>query len=188
MKNAGIYFAILAAIVLTSLSAPPSGKYVTKSAHISFFSHTDIEDISANNYAVIGTIDPASGDVSFSVPMQSFEFEKALMQKHYNSPDFMDTKVYPKSKFKGTITNLSEINFDKDGTYHAKLEGEMTIKDVTKKVTEAGTITVQGNSITVDAKTVIVLADYHVAFEKGKPSTNIAKSVEVTVKAKYVIE
>jgi len=30
------------------------------------------------------------------------------------------------------------------------------------------------------------LADYKVAFEKGKPSTNIAKEVEVTVNAEYI--
>lgn len=178
----------LGMFMLLSLTPPPSGKYVTKTAHIKFFSHTDIEDITANNYAVISTIDPNSGEVVFSVPMQSFEFEKALMQKHFNSKKFLDTKKHPKAKFKGEITNLSAINFDKDGTYKAQLEGEMTIHGVTKKVRENGTITVKGAKITVDAKTTIKLADYEIAFEKGKPSTNIAKIVDVTLKAEYTLE
>ncbi|MBK7683931.1 MAG: YceI family protein [Bacteroidetes bacterium] len=76
----------------------------------------------------------------YSVPMQSFEFEKALMQKHFNSGDFLNTKKFPKAKFVGKITNLSNINFTKDGTYPATASGELTIKDISKSVSEKGTI------------------------------------------------
>lgn len=160
-------------------------KLVSSKTHIKFFSHTSVEDISANNYASVSTIDPATGDVIFSVPMQSFEFDKALMQKHFNSDKFLDTKQFPKAKLKGKITNISEINFSEDGTYNALVEGEMTIKGKTNPIKEKGTITVKGNVVTVTSVFNITLADYGVAFEKGKPSTNIAKMVEVTVNAEY---
>lgn len=160
-------------------------KLVTKSGHISFFSHTVAEDITANNYKVVSTLNPSSGEVVFSVPMQSFEFEKALMQKHYNSPKFLDTKTYPKAKFKGNITNLSDINFSKDGTYNVNVSGELTLHGVTKPITDKGAVTVKGNKITVDVKMKITLADYNIAFEKGKPSTNIAETIDITVKVEY---
>jgi polyisoprenoid-binding protein YceI len=117
--------------------------------------------------------------------MQSFEFEKALMQKHYNSDKFLDTQKYPKAKLKGKITNLDQIDFAKDGVYIAIVEGELTIRDVTKPVKEKGTITVKGSSVEVNSKFNITLADYGVNFVDGKPSTNIAKAVEVTVLAEY---
>lgn len=160
-------------------------KLVSKTGHISFYSHTDVEDITANNYKVVSTIDPTSGEIVFSVTMQAFEFEKALMQKHYNSPKFLDTKTHPKAKFKGSITNLSDIEFSKDGVYKANVTGELTLHGVTKPVTEKGTITVKSGKITADTKMTITLADYEVAFEKGKPSTNIAKTVDVTIKAEH---
>lgn len=163
-------------------------KLVSKNVHISFYSHTVAEDITAHNYKVVSTLDPATGEVVFSIPMQSFEFEKALMQKHFNSYDFLDTKTFPKAKFTGTITNLHAINFTKEGTYNANVEGELTIKGVTKPVKEEGTITVNGNHIKVQTKMKVMLSDYDITFTKGKPSTNVAKEVEATVNAEYLSE
>lgn len=187
MKKTVLGLTMAALIGITSAFTPIVTKYVTKAGHISFYSHTTVEDISANNYKVVSTIDIASGDVVFSVPMQSFEFEKELMQKHYNSSKFLDTKKFPKAKLKGKITNLSEINFSKDGTYKAIVSGELELHGVTKPVENTGTITVKASVISVDTKLQITLADYDVAFKDGKPSTNIAKTIEATVKAEYQV-
>lgn len=162
-----------------------SGRLISKSTHVKFFSHTTVEDITANNYKVVSTLDPSTGEVGFSVPMQSFEFEKALMQEHFNGKDFLNTKDFPKAKFAGKITNLSEIDFSKDGTYNATVSGEMTIKDVAKPLETTGTITVSGKNATANSTFKLVLADYGITFKKGKPSTNIAKEIEATVKAEY---
>ena len=174
--------------ITTAFTLPTVSKLVTKAGHINFFSHTAVEDISANNYKVVSTLDTATGEVVYSVPMQGFEFEKALMQKHYNSKKFLDTKTYPKAKFKGQITNLEAINFEADGTYNATITGEMNLHGITKAITETATITVLGNKITVETKVNLTLADYKVAFKGGKPSTNIAKTIEVTSKSEYTKE
>jgi polyisoprenoid-binding protein YceI len=65
------------------------------------------------------------------------------------------------------------------------VSGELNLHGVTKPVTEKGTVTVKGDKVLVDTKMKITLTDYEIAFEKGKPSTNIAKTIEVTVKAEY---
>lgn len=173
----------IVALAMFAFTGP--GRLISKSTHVKFFSHTAVEDITANNYKVVSTLDPSTGEVGFSVPMQSFEFEKALMQEHFNGKDFLNTKEFPKAKFSGKITNLSDIDFGKDGTYNATVTGEMTIKDVTKPLETKGTITVKGQSVTVDAAFKLVLADYGITFKKGKPSTNIAKEIEATIKAEY---
>ena len=118
--------------------------------------------------------------------MQNFEFEKALMQKHYNGKDFLDTKQFPKSKFTGKITNTAEVNFSKDGIYPVLTSGSLTIKNISILVYENGTIKAEGDKITLQAKIKILLADYNIVFLKGKPSTNIAKEVEVSVKSIYL--
>jgi len=184
MKKISLILSVVAFIAFSAFVSV-EGKYITKAAHINFFSHTSVEDISADNFKVISTIDSETGVVVFSVPMQSFEFEKALMQKHYNSTKFLDTKTYPKAKYKGKIVNLSEINFSKEGVYEAKIEGEMTIKGITKPSNQNGQIHIKGGQIHIKAKTKIILADYGIGFEKGKPASNISKEIEVTVKAKY---
>lgn len=167
---------------------PIENKLISKDTHITFYSHTSLEDISANNYNVVSTLDQASGDVVFSVPMQSFEFEKSLMQKHYNSSSFLDTKKYPKAKFVGKLNDLTAVDFHKNGTYKASATGSLTIKDVTKSVSESGTITVAAGIITLNVKMMIRLADYNITFTKGKPSTNVAKEVEATIVSVYKSE
>ncbi|MCK5369886.1 MAG: YceI family protein [Cyclobacteriaceae bacterium] len=185
MKKTLFTLAVAGLVAIATAFTTAESKLVSKNGHINFFSHTAVEDISADNYKVVSTLDIASGEVVFSVPMQSFEFEKAKMQQHYNSEKFLDTKTYPKAKFKGNITNLSDIDFSKNGTYDADVSGELTIHGVTKPVTEKGTITVNGDKVLVETKMQITLADYEIAFEKGKPSTNIAKTIDVTVKSEF---
>ncbi|RUT79402.1 YceI family protein [Ancylomarina longa] len=185
MKKNSILFSGLVVIFIFSTLALQAEKLVSYKTHFKFYSHTSVEDIEANNYAAVGTIDPESGVVVFSVPMQGFEFEKALMQKHFNSGNFLNTKKFPKAKLKAQITNLNEIDFTKDGIYPAMVEGDLTIKGVSQKIKEKGTVTVKGNQVTVDSKFNLTLVDYGISFVKGKPSTNVAKTVEVTVKAEY---
>ena len=184
MKKLGFIIG-LGIIVSMSSFQPETSKVITKSGHISLFSHTTAEDINANNYKVTSTLDPATGAIVFSVPMQGFEFEKALMQKHFNSPKFLDTKQFPKAKFKGVITNLASVNLTKDGTYNVSVKGDLTLHGITKSIEEKGSITVKGGEIIASSKFKIVLADYKIAFEKGKPSTNIAKEVELNIKMNY---
>ena len=179
------------AVVLVTLSfmTQAQDRYVSSKTHIKFFSTTPVEDIEANNYASVSTIDRSSGDVVFSVSIQSFEFEKAMMQEHFNNEHFLESNVYPKSKFKATITNLDEIDFSKNGEYQAEIEGEMTIKDKTNPVKESGTITVQGQTLTVNTVFDIVLADYGITFNDSEMvSTKISKNIEITVAAEYSLQ
>ncbi|MEX2370137.1 MAG: YceI family protein [Bacteroidales bacterium] len=185
MKKSILLSIAAAFFISTAGFGQSSNKLVSTKSHIKFFSSTPAEDIEANNTASVSTIDKSSGDVVFSVPMQGFEFEKALMQKHFNSKKFLDTKSFPDGKLKGKITNIENVDFSKDGTYAATVKGELTIKGVTNKVSESGTITVKGNVVKVGSKFNVTLADYDITFLKGKPSTNIAKTVEVTVQAEY---
>lgn len=181
-----ISLSILSFLVIAVVAmAPIADKYVSTKTHIKFFSTTPVENIEANNYAAVSTLDTGTGDVVFSVPMQGFEFEKALMQEHYNGKDFLNTKKFPKAKLTAKITNLSEIDFSKDGSYDATVSGEMTIKEVSKAINEKGTITVSGGNITVNTKFDLTLSDYGIEFKKGKPASNIAKTIEVTVVAEY---
>lgn len=172
-------------LISVSLTSFGQEKLKTTSGHINFFSTTPAEDIQANNYKVISNLTPSTGALVFAVPMQSFEFEKALMQKHYNSSKFLNTKEFPKAKFKGSITNLSAIDFSKDGSYSAEVSGDLTIHGVTNKVSEKMTINIKEGSVMGTTIFNITLADYGVVFTKGKPSKNIAKDVKITAVLNY---
>ena len=184
MKKLTVLSLVLSVFTLVAFK-PIEGKLISKDTHINFFSHTSVEDITADNYKVTSTIETTTGAVVFSVPMQSFEFEKSLMQEHFNSKNFLNTKKFPKAKFIGMIDNLSVINFNEDGEYTAMISGELEIKGAKKAISEKATITVAGGKITLTTKMSLTLADFGITFKKGKPAKNIAKDIEITVKAIY---
>ena len=186
MRKFSISLFMAVALLTFSFVAQAQDRYVSSKTHIKFFSTTPVEDIEANNYASVSTIDPSTGIVVFSVPIQSFEFEKAMMQEHFNNEHFLESNVYPKAKFKATILNLDEIDFAKNGEYQAEIEGEMTIKDKTNPLKASGTITVKNQTLTVNAVFDLVLADYGITFNESEMvSKKIAKSIEITVTAEY---
>ena len=177
----------LIALLIISLSPNTSAaqKLVSSQTHFKFFSTTPAEDIEANNYKAVGTLETSTGDIVFSVPMQSFEFEKSLMQEHFNSKKFLDTKTNPKSKLVGKITAISQVNFEQDGSYAVDITGDLTINGVTKPISEKATIDIKDGKISLMSKFNLTLNDYEIAFKSGKPSTNVAKIIEITVHANY---
>jgi len=185
MKITGFILSVLFIFIATLSFGQSGDKLVSTNTHIKFFSSTPAEDIESNNYATTSTINAGNGAVVFSVPMQGFQFEKSLMQKHFNQKKFLDTKTYPNARLVAVITNLDEIDFSTDGTYDAVIEGDLTIRGVTNKIKENGTVTVKGDMIKANTVFNVKLADYEIGFDKGKPSTNIADVIEVTVLAEY---
>lgn len=83
---------------------------------------------------------------------------------------------------------FNRIINDRDGTYLANVKGELTIKGITKPVSEKGTIKVTGNKIEVQSKFNILLADYGITFTKGKTASSIAKTLELNVQAVYELK
>jgi len=83
MKKTILSIMVAGLVAITTAFTPAGGKLVSKTGHINFFSHTDVEDITANNYKVVSTLDPSTGNVVFSVPMQAFEFESAPKRKKF---------------------------------------------------------------------------------------------------------
>jgi len=185
MKKSVLLLVVAAIFISAAGYGQGNNKLVSSQTHIKFFSRTPAEDIEANNTASVSTIDKSTGEVVFSVPMQGFEFEKSLMQKHFNSDNFLDTKAFPDAKLKATITNLDDVDFSSNGKYSVNVKGDLTIKGKTNAISEKGTITVQGNVVKVESVFDVTLADYGITFVKGKPASNIAKTVKVTVHADY---
>jgi polyisoprenoid-binding protein YceI len=158
-------------------------KYITKNGFIGFFSHTPMEDIKADNNQVASILDITTGDIVFQVLIKSFHFDRALMEEHFNE-NYMDSEKFPRANFKGKITNLSSVDFKKNGTYEVTVDGELSIKDVTNKITTKGTLEVVSGGINANSKFNIVPEDYKIEIP-GVVREKIAKNLEVTVVVKY---
>jgi len=157
-------------------------KYITKNGHISFFSSTPMEDIEAHNKQVNAALDSKTGDFVFKVLIKSFEFEKALMQEHFNE-NYMESHKLPNATFQGKVKNLKEVDFEKDGEYEANIAGSLTIHGVSREVSQNGMFIVKKGEIQGLASFDVAPGDYDIdipAAVAGK----IAESLEVSVDVK----
>src|SRR5437764_415808 len=103
-------FLFLSIIALTATSLQAQKIYSAKAGKISFFSSAPLEDIEAKTSEVESKLAPANGQVVFMLLIKGFQFRNALMQQHFNE-DYMESTKFPKSDFKGMITNIKEIDF-----------------------------------------------------------------------------
>jgi len=168
MKKAIIISIVLLAFTISSYSQ----KYITKNGMVKFHSESPMETIEAINKQVNAALDTETGDMVFKVLIKGFEFEKALMQEHFNE-NYMHSDDFPNSTFLGKVTNLNDLDFTADAKYEVNVEGELTIKGVTKKVSEKGTLTVKDGKILADAVFPVTLSDYEVKIP-GAVVDNIA--------------
>jgi len=175
---------LLLCLLVAVVSASQAQTYITRNGLISLYSHTAAEDINAANNEVASVLNGATGDFDFKVAIKSFHFKKTAMEEHFNNPDYMDSEKFPKAGFKGKITNLSAVDFTKDGTYKVTVQGNLTIRDVAKPVTVEGTITVSGGAVTADAVLNINRKDYNVIGESFVQK-KIAEQIQLTIKCKY---
>jgi polyisoprenoid-binding protein YceI len=167
--------ALSLSFVMLATAAFSQDKFYTKTGKIDFYSKAPLEDIEAKNKTVTAVVDSKSGAIQFQVQIKGFEFEKKMMQEHFNS-DYMESDKYPKGEFKGSITNNSEINYTKDGTYTAKVKGKLTIHGVTKDVETTGTLKVNGGNIDASSTFNVLLSDYNIkipAVVKDKVSNKV---------------
>ncbi|HHH53235.1 MAG TPA: YceI family protein, partial [Bacteroidetes bacterium] len=107
-----------------------------------------------------------------------------LMEEHFNE-NYAQSYKYPKAKFKGKIVNLEDINFGKDGTYTAKVEGKLTFHGVTNNISlDDVKLTVKGDKLKGEASLKAKPEDYNIeipSIVRGK----IAKEITVKVEIDY---
>lgn len=169
---------------LTAIALMPAGlfaqdRFATRSGDVKFFSSTPVENIEAVNHKATAVFDPATGSVEMSMLIKGFEFEKALMQEHFNE-NYMESNTYPKSTFKGKITGASADDLKKPGKHEVSVEGDLTIHGVVKPRTLKGTITVAPTgAMTAESEFIVKPADHGIKVPGG---VNVADEIKVTVK------
>lgn len=170
--------------VLTILIGAPilmsAQRIFSRSANVSFdaTSNASLEEVKAKTNTGTIVIDAGTGAVEAAVLMKSFQFEKALMQEHFNE-NYVESSKYPKATFKGKITDASTVNFGKDGTYKTSVSGNLTMHGITKPVTAPATITVKSGKVMGQTDFSVALTDYGIAIP-SLVADKVAKNIKVS--------
>lgn len=170
------------AAMLISIASFSQKVYSTKSGQISFNASSPIEKIKGVNNQVDSKMIDKNGQIVFMLLIKSFKFENQLMEDHFNE-NYMESTKFPKADFKGFITNISSVDFSKDGKYPVTADGTLTLHGVSKKVQPTGVISISDGKVSLSSTFKITLKDYNVT--GSYIGSKIASDVEINVQCKY---
>lgn len=149
--------------------------FTAKNLKFTLFSPTPIEDIRAASYNGLAVINGQTQEIALQIAIKSFEFDKKLMQVHFNE-NYMESDKFPLAKFKGIIS--PKIDWKKDGEYQVSAKGVLTIHGVDQNRVLNGKIIVKNKQLTLTSSFNVACADHQVKI----PSlmfTKIAESIQV---------
>ena len=137
-----------------------------------------------------GTIESTKPDfsdavITFTVDVASVDTDNENRDKHLKSDDFFNAEQFPQMKFQST-------SFKPLGGNKYKLDGNLTIRDITKPVsfdvTYGGTINTQrGAKIGFKANTTVNRFDYNLKWDRATEAGGlvVAKDVEIKINAQF---
>jgi len=157
--------------------------YYTKNGNVTFFSKSPLQDIEAENNQVISVMNIQTGELQFSLLNNAFHFPKAKMEEDFNE-NYMESNKYPRSGFKGMVTDINAVDFTKDGTYPVAVKGDLTIHGVTKTITAKGAIIVSKGTISAVSSFTVFVKDYGIKIP-NIVSNNIAERIKISVNCSY---
>jgi polyisoprenoid-binding protein YceI len=167
-------------LLTTALPGVAQNKVFSKSGIISFYSKTAIEKIEAKNKKVLAVIDAENNKIEFALLIKGFEFEKALMQEHFNE-NYLESDKYPKAFFKGSFDETTvPVTFANNTTQTLQVTGNLTLHGVTKAIKTTATITVKNQVITAASAFTIALSDYKIKVP-ALVANNISKEILVNI-------
>ena len=157
-------------------------RYVTRTGEITFFSKTSMENIEAVNHKATSVLDANTGAMEFAVLIKGFEFEKALMQEHFNE-NYMESGTFPKSTFKGKVVGVTADQLKAPGKYEVTVSGDLTIHGVAKPTTAKGTMVVDATGgVQASSDFMVKLADHGIKVPGG---VNVAEEIQISVRIDY---
>jgi len=176
---------ILFLVLVVATGSLLAQRKTTTSATVSFDATTSLDALpKATNKTVIGAIDTKTGSVQFEANVKNFAFSNPTMQGHFNGEKWLKSDEFPKFTFKGNITDLSTVDFTKDGSYNTEVEGMLGIKGAEKKMKIPGTVVVKNTTLSVTSNFSIALADFGIT---GVPvdAGKVSKNPKITVVADF---
>jgi polyisoprenoid-binding protein YceI len=178
--------ALSAAVVAPAFAAPVS--YGVEANHtFPRFSYTHLGFTTQQSRfdKTTGTVvydkEGRTGSVNITVETSSVSTGSALFNQHIQGEDFLDTAKYPTVTFKST-----KVNFD--GDKPVSIEGDLTMKGITKRVTLTVTRFLAAphpiqkkDTIGADAYTIVKRTDFNMG--KYAPAVSDEVRIDIAIEA-----
>ncbi|MEY3978922.1 MAG: hypothetical protein RLZZ375_351 [Pseudomonadota bacterium] len=179
--------ALLSAAVVTPVFAAPATYGVEPNHTFPRFSYTHLGFTTQQSRfdKTTGTVvydkEGRAGSVDITIDTRSVSTGSALFNQHIQGEDFLDTAQHPSVTFKST-----KVNFD--GDKPVSIEGDLTMKGITKRVTLTVTRFVAAphpiqkkDTIGADAYTIVKRTDFNMG--KYAPAVSDEVRIDIAIEA-----
>jgi polyisoprenoid-binding protein YceI len=171
----------------------PTATWALDKAHTNVkfsVSHLVISDVEGTFKSFDGTMESSKADfsdakISFTAEVNSISTDNEQRDNHLKSDDFFNAAKYPQIKFVST-------SFVPLGDNKYKLEGTLTIRDITRQITfdvkYGGTVAAMGGThVGFKATSKIDRFDYNLKWNKATEAGNmvVGKEVEITINVDF---
>ena len=129
------------------------------------------KDIRAASTSGTAAIVGRTREIVVQVPIKSLEFDRKLMQEHFNE-NYMESDKYPQAKFKGSIDQV--IDFTKDGNYDVSAT-KFSVHGVDKTRTIPGKLSIKDGIVQIYTEFKVACADHKIKI----PTLIVTKVAEV---------
>lgn len=180
MKKSKIFIQIL---ILICASFPLLAQEIYKDSgvRIAFFSSAPIEDIEAISREGLSVLNTSTGEISFQVKIRSFEFQKSLMQEHFNE-NYMESAQHPNATFRGKVPD--NIKSSSGGDIPVKLLGILEVHGIKQKREIPAVMSFREGQIELKSEFEVACRDHDIKIPKIMWK-KIAEVVLVKVEANY---
>ena len=169
---------IICACIVLNASQSKAQFLQSKSGNIIFFSEAPIENIEASSNSVIALINSENGEIAIKAFLRSFEFEKALMQEHFNE-NYVESDTYPSASFKGEIVDF--IGLSKLHKKEFSIKGVLDLHGVKKeRPVLAKLVELNNGNFQLQSNFKIACKDHDIKIPKILWK-NIAEEIEVNL-------
>jgi polyisoprenoid-binding protein YceI len=152
--------------------------FKTNEGTIKFINKTSLMEFEAVNNQVTAAIS-GKGKVQFRVPINSFQFEKKLMQSHFQE-NYMESQTFPNATFSGSVMKMDGVNLTKAGEYNVKVAGKFDMHGVSKADTLAGKLIVAKGTVKLVSSFSIKCNDYNIKIPAAV-SSKVANEIKINV-------
>lgn len=177
MRKILLALSVIALLAGTSFGQP---KLKTKSGNITFeASVPSFEEVKASNENVSAILNTETGEFAALALMKGFRFKVALMEEHFNE-NYVESSTYPKSVFKGTISNFDSTELD-DSPGQYEIKGSVTLHGVSREIVAPVKLWKENGSIMLSTTFSLKPSDFNIKIP-AVVSKKIAEDVHVEAK------
>ena len=170
---------LLVGLVMPRAACAQTGRYLTRYGLTTLFSATPVVDIEARNSKTAAVIDLSTGQLAVSLLMADFQFERSLMQQHFNE-SYLETDQYPKAIFTGTLVDYEPGALQPGAKLTVVAKGELSMHGRLRPLQVPVYLELRDGRLTGTTRFVIAPADFGIVIPLIVRD-HIAKAVDVSI-------